>query len=330
MKANFVSICSIAAWVIAVLVLACGSSPTSTNTGPYSDPDDYSTTDVEGNIMAIVISGGYAASYTSITDQNGCPIENLTPGNFAVCEALPEDPATWLPIDNSDITVETIGSSSENVSFAITMDYSGSMSPSSITDMEESISSFVNMMSAYDRGEIIKFASYVNVMQSFTSDKDALDSAVYAYFAGSGGNTALLDAIYQGLTDCQLETNILRVVLAFTDGQENASSHSLYDVLSLANTERIPIYTIGLGNVVTAYLELIADSTGGRYYYAPTSSELLQIYQMISTQMTESYILTWPTNFTATSKGTGMIRIIPTYECGNGVLTDTLYAEVEQ
>lgn len=328
MKAPLKGLCLITSLALISMVFSCGS-PTSTDLGLYSNPDDYSTTDIYGNVLCTEISGGYMASYTSITDQYGDPIENLLPGNFAVCEALPGDPDTWLPIKTSNLTVETISSSSENLSVAITMDYSGSMSDSNITDMEESISSFISYMGSNDRGEIIKFSSHVDVMQNFTSDKALLDSAVYAYY-GNSGSTALLDAIYQGLSDSQLETNILRLVIAFTDGQENASSHSQAEVLALANTEGIPIYTIGLGNAEAWFLELLADSTSGRYYYAPTSSELLQIYQMISTQMNETYIMTWPTNFTAPSKGTGMIRIISTYECGNGTLTDTLYAEVEQ
>ena len=56
----------------------------------------------------------------------------------------------------------------------------------------------------------------------------------------------------------------------------------------------VPVFTIGLGSSINAMvLQTIADDTGGVYYEAPTSEDLLAIYQAISEVLKNQYIVTF-------------------------------------
>ncbi|PLX30528.1 MAG: hypothetical protein C0600_08090, partial [Ignavibacteria bacterium] len=56
------------------------------------------------------------------------------------------------------------------------------------------------------------------------------------------------------------------------------------EIISLANRNRIRVFTIGLGSSINATeLEMIALLTGGRYYQTPNAGQLAAIYQEITT-----------------------------------------------
>jgi len=64
---------------------------------------------------------------------------------------------------------------------------------------------------------------------------------------------------------------------------------------------RRPLFTIGLGDDGDANdidedaLRAIAEQTGGLYYYAPTSDDLLAIYEAISGTIKNQYLVTYET-----------------------------------
>ena len=174
---------------------------------------------------------------------------------------------------------------------------------------------FVNLMGSSDRAEVISFADYVTIDQSFISDKQALYDAIDSLY--SDGGTALYDAIWQGLDDTAEETNPRKAVVALTDGGENSScsDHGGGDppdnseLIGHAQKLKIPIYTIGLAgfdftrekvarnySTTEADLNEIGKTTGGDYFYAPTSDVLKNIYEEITQRLEQQYIITFTDN----------------------------------
>ena len=279
-----------------------------TVTGPESTPQ------IVANGTLTPTSHTQAQGTIVIADQNGNAITGLTSQNISVL-------LTWGSTGNSVVgtmVIQSLSQSGKNIAVATTMDYSGSMYSGTynysssqfqrILDMETGVKSFVNALKTNDIGEIIKFDDYVHVVQPFTSSKTALSHAVDSSVS-LGGNTALYQSIYTGIQDAAIKSASLysKAVVAFTDGGENASSVSFSTLLQAARSNAIPVYTIGLldssshstppgqySNEKT--LVQIADSTGGFYYYAPTTSQLQQIYARISGQLSNGYIITitWP------------------------------------
>ncbi len=168
------------------------------------------------------------------------------------------------------------------LSVAFVNDYSGSMSSTAITDMETAVKTFIGYMQSNDRGEYLAFGSnIVNESAGFVAP-----SVLVSYVKGDGvggGATKLYDAIYQGLTDLSGQpAGHIKALIVMTDGYDNYSTHTASDVINYAKSLKIPVFTIGLGSSVNeSVLKNIANQTGGKYYRAATSADLLAIYRSL-------------------------------------------------
>jgi len=236
------------------------------------------------NITINEVRVGFFPTITSVvtaTESNGDIVTGLDESNFSV-----EEEGAFETIINVNEVQESGGS----VSSSLVLDRSGSMGGGELADAKEAAKTFVDQLRVGDQASVISFSDGVRVDQPFTSDAEALKSAIDDLF--SGGGTALYDGMIRGIEEIELEANS-PAVLALTDGQENESSNSKQDVIDLANQAGVPVYTIGLGgNVNTDDLQDIADQTGGRFFQAPNSSDLETIYQEISQQLSSRYEVT--------------------------------------
>ena len=252
--------------------------------------------------------------YVSVIDPgNDIPIVGATSDNFE------------LDINGNKINTFTVtqapGEISYPASVSLVIDRSGSMEgeygdDQPLEDAKAAAKTFVNLMGSSDRAEVISFADYVTVDQSFTSNKQALYDAIDSL--NSDGGTALYDAIWKGLDDAAEETNPRKAVIALTDGGENSSSYDHGGGDPPDNSElirhavqevKIPIYTIGLAgfdftrekiarNYSTTEVDLkeIGKTTGGDYFYAPSSDKLEKIYKEITQRLEQQYIITFTDN----------------------------------
>ncbi len=170
------------------------------------------------------------------------------------------------------------------ISVALVFDASGSMAGSGNSGAKAAGNAFVDLMDGVnDEAAIIWFNSVVTTAQPMTVYQDLLHNAVNGLPAS--GATAVWDGIYTGVQALINDgVNPCRAVIAMTDGGDNSSSRGPSESISLANRNRIRIFTIGLGSgIQSAILQNIAELTGGRYYETPSGSQLTAIYQEIST-----------------------------------------------
>jgi VWFA-related protein len=235
-------------------------------------------------------------AFVTVTDEEDNPMDNLTDSNFSVTED---------GIEQSPIEVAPPGVYSEPISVALALDYSLSMTGERLEDMQNAAISFINQLGPSDAAEIIKFATEVEVAQTFTTDKNALIDAI----SGTAwGSTALYDAIYRAVTDTAAQRS-RGAVIVITDGADSASSRSLEETINHAVSSGVPVYTIGLGPAPASVLEEIAQDTGGKYYYAPTSDDLEAIYQEIAEVFQNQYSVSYQTSSTGSSICTLEVRI---------------------
>jgi hypothetical protein len=304
---------------IGLALAGCFKNPTDPNLGagggaPGGVPNNASDRTTTG-ISALASQANGNGVYLSVVNQTGSALGST---GFAGASFQVTYNGTVIPAGS--IRLNTASGAGQSISTALTLDYSGSMSSTSLTNMETAATAFVNNMQAADRGEIIKFDTNILLMQSFTSDKDALRAAI-TRAASLGGSTALFDSVYMGVTHTAGETG-QRAVVAFTDGGENSSviMTSLGQLTTEARNRGVPIYTVGLGSADTTTLQTMASQTGGRFYLAPDSAQLAQIYQQIAQIFNNTIILSWP-SFTYQSGA--VINITVTYVCANGTFTST-------
>jgi von Willebrand factor type A domain-containing protein len=169
------------------------------------------------------------------------------------------------------------------ISVALVFDASGSMNGAGNAGAKAAGNAFVDLMDGLvDEAAIIWFTSAVTVRLGMTTNLTDLHTAINSLPAS--GATAVWDGIYVGLQELiNSGNNPCRAVIAMTDGGDNSSTRTPQDIISLANRNRIRVFTIGLGGVTPAQLETIALLTGGKYYQAPSANQLVAIYEEIST-----------------------------------------------
>jgi VWFA-related protein len=230
-------------------------------------------------------------SYVSANTLAGVPIPGLTTSNFVV----KEDGTTESPIN-----VTPVGSGGSSISVMLTIDKSGSMAGTPLTDAKTAAATFVSLLQTGDKAALISFDDVVTVVQGFTSDKNVLSNAINAIV--SGNNTAMYDALYESVNQTRLQSGRKAIIL-MSDGQNNSGTHTLTDAIAYANQYSIPVFTIGLGSSSDQTLQQIATQTGGAYYAAPTSADLSRIYQSISQQLANQYLITYTTH-NSTRNGT--------------------------
>lgn len=150
-------------------------------------------------------------------------------------------------------------------------------------------------MSQADVSELIFFGSNVSIMRSFTGNKRLLQTTLSLPF--SRGSTALFEAIVFGLNELhRLDDKYLKALVVFTDGRDTASSRSLDEMVAVAASSAIPIFTIGVGEADAEVLQQISRRSKGVYSYASNTAALESIYNSISKILRESYVLSYPSS----------------------------------
>lgn len=238
--------------------------------------------------------------YTSITDSNGEVVKNLAKKDFDIQEIDKQGNVIEASIEDMYQVLNE-----DKISIELVMDASGSMdSDSKMNQAKNAANSLVNNMNlkSGDQIEVISFDDFVYLQQSFTSQSTQLTSAIDGI--ETGNSTALFDGIYAGLYQTNLQSGA-KCVIAFTDGEENASSYSFNDVVSMAQNTGIPVFIIGIGSeyeIDEYQLEDLASQCSGKYYSANNDnleSILEDIYMSIYKEQQNYYVVKYKTTNTS-------------------------------
>lgn len=270
-----------------------------------------------------------------VVDQDNDPVTSTNHLNAAnisvevrrVSSRSSSDRGTWEASANgasaSDIRVTYRGNvAGQAISYALTLDRSGSMDSSDIRNMEEAARSFVGNMRTGDEGAIINFDNSVNVDQDLTSDTSLLISAI-ENSSVRGGGTALFDSIGRAVSLVENGVNPTKAVVCMTDGREGSSSsfRSVDAVVNHATGKGVPVHCVGIGGANERILNGITGRTGGLYFPSPSSATLTALYRSISRALSA----TWHVEFTAAEVfepgATYEIKVTVTYDNG---ITDSV------
>lgn len=174
---------------------------------------------------------------------------------------------------NTEIKTSSTG---EYLNIAFVVDLSGSMSGTKLSTTKAAINSFIDVLEDTDKAAIISFTSSASVRCDMTEDKQLLKSAVQKMSASG------LTSIYKGIGKAieifeKADPAGYKMMIVFTDGyDEPSTSYDVYykGLVENANQNDITIYTIGISTIDEKLLTKVAESTGGKYYYASVISEL--------------------------------------------------------
>ena len=232
----------------------------------------------------------------SVSDKDGSPISGLQPVNFELFENGVSKPIVDLSTVLSPIPV----------SVALVLDVSDTMTPE-LPNVIAASKQFVDLLNPDDEAAIIKFAKTIELKQPFTNDNNALISAIDNAYTGSIFATVMYDALWSAIDNTANQPNH-RSVVVISDGKDEdpanpnrkGSVKTLTEVINHAKETEVNIFTIGIGDPVSTDVMLqLANETGGQYFAAPNSNQLVSIYQAIRDILDGQYIIKYSSSSTA-------------------------------
>jgi Ca-activated chloride channel homolog len=194
------------------------------------------------------------------------------------------------------------------VSFGLVVDNSGSMRDKR-PQVNAAALTFVKTSNPADEGFVVNFNDdyYLDTEHDFTSDLAELKTALERIDAR--GSTALYDAVIGSLDHLKKGSRDKKVLLVVTDGEDNASRHSLENVVEQAQRADAVIYAVGLFSdddmnhnhramkkARTALTEL-ANATGGLAFFPENVDDTEAICTQVAHDIRNQYTIAYyPSN----------------------------------
>lgn len=192
--------------------------------------------------------------------------------------------------------------------------------------VHEAAKGFMKLLREGDRGAVIAFNDNVRLIQDLTADQAAIESAINSTVPY--GSTTLHNAIYIALKQfgrpAQASGQVRRQAIAvLSDGDDTSSLVSFDDVLAVARTTGVNIYTIGLQSQPASgaqpsgqgflsqsgyAMKTLARETGAEAFFPANVFELKNVYAAIADELEAQYSIAYaPSN---TRQDGGFRRIV--------------------
>lgn len=194
----------------------------------------------------------------------------------------------------------TFSSEDVPISIGVIFDFSGSMS-NKVGKAREAAVQFFKTANPQDEFFLVSFNERAELTSAFTNSVEDLQSSLM--LTSAKGRTALLDAIYLGLSQMRGAHNGKRALLILSDGGDNHSRYNESDIKRLVREADTQLYAIGIFDALgyrdrtpeelngPSLLSEITEMTGGRVFPVGTVEELPDIATKISMELRNQYVL---------------------------------------
>jgi Ca-activated chloride channel family protein len=224
----------------------------------------------------------------TVTDPHNRMVTGLESDNFRIFE--------------NDVEQEIQYFSSEDVpiSIGVIFDLSGSMA-NKVGKSKEAALQFFKTANPQDEFLLVSFNERAELTSTFTNSVEDLQSSLLSLSAK--GRTALLDAIYLGLSEMRSARNAKRALLIISDGGDNHSRYRENDIKRLAREADTQLYAIGIFDPFQyrsrtpeelngpSLLSEVTELTGGRVFDVQNVNDLPDIATKIGAELRNQYIL---------------------------------------
>jgi Ca-activated chloride channel family protein len=240
-----------------------------------------------GEKPAIRVDVELALVNVTVTDPYNRLVTGLENDNFRVFE------------DNLEQEITHFSTEDVPVSIGVIMDLSGSMS-NKIDKSRVAALQFFKTANPLDEFFVVSFNERAQLTSPFTTSMEDLESRLL--FTSARGRTALLDAVYLGLSQMKGARNAKKALLIISDGGDNHSRYSESDVRRFVKEAGVQLYAIGIydpaGSRGTpeeatgpALLGEITDMSGGRTFPISNLNDLPDIAIKIGMELRNQYVL---------------------------------------
>jgi Ca-activated chloride channel family protein len=224
----------------------------------------------------------------TVTDPYNRLVTGLDQDNFRVFE------------DQSEQEIVSFSSEDVPISIGVIFDFSGSMS-NKIDKAREAALQFFKTANPQDEFFLVSFNERAELTSSFTNSVEDLQSRML--LTAPKGRTALLDAIYLGLSQMRGAHNAKRALLILSDGGDNHSRYNENDIKRLVKEADTQLYAIGLYDPLgyrnrtpeelngPSLLSEITELTGGRVFAVEHLNDLPDVASKIGMELRNPYVL---------------------------------------
>ncbi len=211
------------------------------------------------------------------------------------------------------------------VTVGLLVDHSSSMGHK-LDEVVAAARTFIHSSSPEDQMFVINFNEKVMPglpdAVGFTDNSAELERAIFRMPAQ--GMTALYDAVLRGQEQLQAGSRDKKVLIVISDGGDNASTHSLTQVLKIAERSSALIYTIGIfdpddDDKNPDVLRRLAGATGGDAFLPDKLEDVVAICERIARDIRHQYTLGYVSSNAAKPGGYRSIRVVAR-SAGNGKL----------
>jgi Ca-activated chloride channel homolog len=221
----------------------------------------------------------------TITDPLNRLVTGLDKENFQLFEG------------NSAQEIRSFSSEDAPVSLGVIFDSSGSMS-SKMDRAKDAVVEFFKTANPQDEFFMITFSDEPEEVSDFTSSVDEIqDKLVYAV---PRKRTALLDAIYMGVSKMRQAKFPKKALLIISDGGDNHSRYTENEIKALVKEADVMVYAIGIYDryfasqeerLGPALLSEITELTGGRAFTIDNPNDLADVATKIGIELRNQYVL---------------------------------------
>jgi Ca-activated chloride channel family protein len=224
----------------------------------------------------------------TVTDPHDRLVTGLEPDNFRIFE------------NNVEQEIQYFSSEDVPISIGVIFDLSGSMA-NKVGKSKEAALQFFKTANPEDEFFLVGFNERAELTSSFTDNVEDLQSRLLSLSAK--GRTALLDAIYLGLSEMRTARNAKRALLIISDGGDNHSRYNEKDIKRLAREADTQLYSVGIFDPFEyrsrtpeelngpSLLSEVTELTGGRAFDVKSVNELPDIATKIGAELRNQYIL---------------------------------------
>src|SRR6267142_691336 len=253
-------------------------------------------------LLAVVLTAAHAAEheitvnvdlvniYFNVCNRKGRLIQDLRRESFTVFEDEKQQVITNFS-QETDVPVTV----------ALVIDTSGSVRDK-LPFEKEAVIDFLQatLRRGRDKAVVFTFDSRVELQQDYTDDPALLSEAVRRTRAGGG--TRMHDALHAVVQEKLSGQEERKAILLLTDGDDNSSRSSPWEVVETAQRNNVAIYAISvnalgipLENAARAdgFLEMFAAETGGKAFFPKGLKELSAYFKRISVELQSQYTIAY-------------------------------------
>ncbi|MCL2040231.1 MAG: OmpA family protein [Bacteroidetes bacterium] len=177
---------------------------------------------------------------------------------------------------------------------ALTVDYSGSMMPV-MGAIFEGTEIFIDMKFPTDNIALASFNRNFILKSPLQNDKQNLLKIFREKKnEGKGAFSSVKEAIINSVRIFEkADLDDPRILVVFTDGDDNYSKRGLGEIIARAKRENINVFVVAFGYPKSADLKIITSNTGGKYYQVHTKEEMIKAFRDIYLSLRYYYLFTY-------------------------------------